>query len=54
MIKSDKTIISVKNLGKRYGENEVLKDINLDVKEGEVVSILGPSGFCAASIIWST
>ena len=44
MIKSDKTIISVKNLGKRYGENEVLKDINLDVKEGEVVSILGPSG----------
>lgn len=39
-----KTIISVKNLGKRYGENVVLKDINLDVKEGEVVSILGPSG----------
>ncbi len=43
-MKSKKTIISVKNLGKRYGENVVLKDINLDVKEGEVVSILGPSG----------
>lgn len=44
MIKSDNVIISVKNLGKRYGENEVLKDINLEVKEGEVISILGPSG----------
>lgn len=43
-MKGNKTIISVKNLGKRYGENVVLKDINLDVKEGEVVSILGPSG----------
>lgn len=44
MIRNDNVIISVKNLGKRYGENEVLKDINMDVKEGEVVSILGPSG----------
>ncbi len=44
MIRSDKEIISVKNLGKHYGDNEVLKDINLKVLEGEVISIVGPSG----------
>ena len=44
MIKSEKSVISVKNLEKRYGDNEVLKDISLEVKEGEVISIVGPSG----------
>jgi len=40
----DKTIISVKNLKKNYGKNEVLKDINIDIHEGEVVCVIGPSG----------
>lgn len=40
----DKTIISVKNLKKNYGKIEVLKDINIDIKEGEVVCVIGPSG----------
>lgn len=39
-----KVVIKVKNLGKRYGDLEVLRDINLDVHEGEVISIIGPSG----------
>lgn len=39
-----KTMISIKNLGKRYGDLEVLKDINLEVYEGQVISIIGPSG----------
>lgn len=38
------TLLEVKNLKKSFGDLEVLKDINLDVGEGEVVSILGPSG----------
>ncbi len=36
--------IHVSHLKKNYGKLEVLKDINLDVYEGEVVVILGPSG----------
>lgn len=37
-------VISAKNLKKRYGQLEVLKDISVDVTEGEVLCIIGPSG----------
>lgn len=40
----DNVIIKAIGVGKSYGDLEVLKDINLFVKEGEVVSIVGPSG----------
>ncbi len=36
--------ISVKNLRKSFGSLEVLKDISLEVTEGEVVVLIGPSG----------
>lgn len=36
--------IHVTNLKKNFGSLEVLKDISLDVTEGEVVVLLGPSG----------
>lgn len=38
------TILEIKNLKKSYGKNEVLKDISLSVKKGEVISIIGSSG----------
>lgn len=37
-------IIELKHVDKHYGEHHVLKDINLTVKKGEVVVIIGPSG----------
>ena len=36
--------IQVKDLHKSYGDNEVLKGINLNVKPNEVVCMIGPSG----------
>ncbi len=40
----DDTKILVKNLKKSFGKLEVLKDINTEIKTGEVVVLLGPSG----------
>lgn len=37
-------IIKIKDLKKKYGELEVLKGISTEIKEGEVISIIGPSG----------
>ena len=37
-------ILSVKGLEKTFGDNKVLKGIDLDVYEGDVVAIIGPSG----------
>ncbi|OEG15536.1 ABC transporter [Enterococcus quebecensis] len=37
-------IIEVEHLRKSFGENEVLKDINVTVNKGEVVTIIGSSG----------
>lgn len=38
------TLIEVNHLMKAFGDLEVLQDINLKVKKGEVVCIIGPSG----------
>lgn len=36
--------MQVRNIHKRFGKNEVLKGIDMDVNKGEVVVLLGPSG----------
>ena len=49
--KDSKTMISVKHLSKKFGDVTVLKDINLDIKEKEVVVIIGPSGSGKSTIL---
>jgi len=38
------TTLSGKMLAKRYGSRDVVRDIDLDVRQGEVVGVLGPNG----------
>ena len=37
-------IIKVEHLSKKFGNHEVLKDINFSVEAGKVTSIIGASG----------
>jgi lipopolysaccharide export system ATP-binding protein len=39
-----KKILSARNLSKNYGKRTVIRDISLEIKEGEVVGLLGPNG----------
>jgi polar amino acid transport system substrate-binding protein len=41
---SDSPIISISAMKKSFGTFDVLRDINIDVHKGEVISIIGPSG----------
>jgi NitT/TauT family transport system ATP-binding protein len=42
--------VEIRNLSMRFGTTDVLRDINLSVREGEFVCILGPSG-CGKSTL---
>lgn len=44
-------IIEIRNMNKWYGEFHVLKDINIEVKEREVLVVIGPSGSGKSTLI---
>jgi polar amino acid transport system ATP-binding protein len=44
MAKKKEVIVRLENIHKKYGEEEVLRGISMDVEEGEVVILVGPSG----------
>ena len=44
-------MINLKNVNKYFGKLHVLKDINLNVKEGEKLVIIGPSGSGKSTLI---
>jgi spermidine/putrescine transport system ATP-binding protein/putrescine transport system ATP-binding protein len=39
-----KNNVEVKNISFSYGKTEILKDLSLDIREGEFMVLLGPSG----------
>ena len=39
-----KFMINIKNLHKSFGDNEILKGIDLQIKKGETTIVIGPSG----------
>ncbi len=41
---TSEVVVQIRGLQKQFGDNVVLRDINLDVHRGEVVVVLGPSG----------
>lgn len=44
-------MIKIENLNKYFGDKHVLKDINLEIEDGEVVSLIGPSGSGKSTLI---
>ena len=44
-------VIEIKNLNKWYGDFHVLKDINFNVKKGEIIVVCGPSGSGKSTLI---
>ena len=39
-----KSLVEVKNLKKKYGSKEAVKDISFNIKENEILGLLGPNG----------
>ena len=50
---TEDVLLSVRDLHKTFDGNEVLKGISLDIRKGEVISIIGPSGCGKSTFIRS-
>ena len=37
-------ILTIKNIEKNYGKKSVIKNISLEIKQGQVIGLLGPNG----------
>ena len=46
-----KTILECKNLSKRYGRTQALSGINLSLKSGRIIGLLGPNGSGKTTLI---
>lgn len=44
-------MIKIEGLNKFFGDKQVLKDVNLEIKEGQVIGLIGPSGSGKSTLI---
>jgi putative spermidine/putrescine transport system ATP-binding protein len=51
MIEASSIALSLQGISKNFGSAQILRDINLDVRSGEFVSILGPSGVGKTTVL---
>ena len=51
-LKEEKPAMEVRNLSFSYGNNKILKDISLMIKEGKITTIMGANG-CGKSTLFS-
>ena len=47
----DNVIVKLDNISKSYGKNSVIKNVSLDIYEGEFITLLGPSGCGKTTIL---
>lgn len=46
-------ILKTKNVSLGYGRKEIVKDLNIDIKKGEIITIIGPNGSGKSTILKS-
>ncbi len=48
---SSNIIVELKHVGKRYGDTQVLKDVNIEIEQGRFYTFTGPSGSGKTTIL---
>lgn len=48
---TDRAVLSVRGLTRRYGEHDVVHELDLDVSAGEVVALVGPNGSGKSTVL---
>eukprot|EP00130_Batrachochytrium_dendrobatidis_P008505 XP_006683380.1 hypothetical protein BATDEDRAFT_15107 [Batrachochytrium dendrobatidis JAM81] len=48
---NENACISIRQVSKQFGKHEVLKNINLEINEGEIFGLLGPSGAGKSTLV---